>query len=612
MNRVTATLLLLLFAAAASLRAEQPSPRDLYPQATAAAMADDVDAAGKKTGQLVDLGKSYGIKTFPVYAESAAALARQAARDKNKPVAEWAASAANTLDSGSPAVAFNMADSAAAQHNWGAAARWLGTGFTNLFSRYRWRLLTRTDTTLTLCIALLLSAAVFAIVLFVRYGRSAAHDFREILSGRFRGGSVTVLAVALLFLPIFFWLGPLWIVFYWFVIFFGYAGLKERVAIVVLSLLVAAVPVVIDWTADRIAGVDSPVVAAAISSTEQNYQPETLRRLQDLSNLVGDNSRIALLLGNLQVQEGNESQAAISYRRSVEIADSAGAHVNIGNLHFLNNDFGAAITKYEEAEKLDPKLAIAFYNHSVASGETYKYDAQAQQLEMAKAIDRAMVERLLSNPPPQKVVWYHPPIADAWRIAEAIARKGSARELYGNYAFFDLQTSILNPVTLGALLAAILSVVLWLRRRKSGYANACIKCGRTFCYRCKSSRESATYCTQCIHIYLKRDGVSLDTKRQKLEEVQQHQGGATLRNRLFTTIVPGSGQLLEGRTLLGLLGLFLFFFFVVLAIVIGRLAPVLSPGATVQLLLRGGAVLLAAVVWLSFSLPVYRRKVVSG
>ena len=51
-----------------------------------------------------------------------------------------------------------------------------------------------------------------------------AHDFRELLSTRFTGGSVSVLAFALLFLPIFLWLGPMWLLFYWFAIFFGYAG----------------------------------------------------------------------------------------------------------------------------------------------------------------------------------------------------------------------------------------------------------------------------------------------------------------------------------------------------------------------------------------------------
>src|SRR4029453_18544711 len=94
----------------------------------------------------------------------------------------------------------------------------------------------------------------------------------------------------------------------------------------------------------------------------------------------------------------------------------------------------------------------------------------------------------------------------------------------------------------------LLALLLFLVRRKAGYANACIKCGRTFCPRCKSARESATYCTQCIHIYLKRDGVSLDTKRSKLEEVSEHHGNMLRRNKLFGTFLPGSAQVLEGRT----------------------------------------------------------------
>jgi hypothetical protein len=107
-------------------------------------------------------------------------------------------------------------------------------------------------------------------------------------------------------------------------------------------------------------------------------------------------------------------------------------------------------------------------------------------------------------------------------------------------------------VTLGALVTILLALAVWLKRRRSGFAGACIKCGRTFCHRCKSARESATYCTQCIHIYLKRDGVSLDTKRKKLEEVSDHHAGMQRRNKLFATFLPGSAQVLEGRTTAGL------------------------------------------------------------
>ena len=171
----------------------------------------------------------------------------------------------------------------------------------------------------------------------------------------------------------------------------------------------------------------------------------------------------------------------------------------------------------------------------------------------------------------------------------------------------------MNPITIGALAALLLELVVWWRRRRNGYANACIKCGRTFCRLCKSARESATYCTQCIHIYLKRDGVSLDTKRAKLEEVSEHQGTMTRRNKLFATFLPGSAQVLEGRTVAGVIGMFLFLLFLSVAVLTGRLAPALGPVAdTTHLFVRVLMILLAAVTWFFLSLPVYRRRVTMG
>src|SRR5438876_4047366 len=85
-------------------RAEQVAPRDVWPQATAAADAGDFDTAYKKTNELTDLGKSYGIKIFPVYATSAAALARQAVARSNKLAIDWGNKAADQLDPNSSGV----------------------------------------------------------------------------------------------------------------------------------------------------------------------------------------------------------------------------------------------------------------------------------------------------------------------------------------------------------------------------------------------------------------------------------------------------------------------------------------------------------------------------
>jgi tetratricopeptide (TPR) repeat protein len=335
--------------------------------------------------------------------------------------------------------------------------------------------------------------------------------------------------------------------------------------------------------------------------------------MQELATLAPDNDLVQILLGNLELQEGNEQQAEVYYRHAAQIRESAGAHVNLGNRNFLNGDFAASITEYERAEQLDPKLAIAFYDDSVANGEMYKFDVQGQKLEQAKKLEQRRIERLTQTPPPQKIIVYTPPVEDAWTAAGAMARQGVAKTLFGTYAFFNLRDSALNPITIGALAALLLEIIVWFRRRRSGYANACIKCGRTFCHLCKSARESATYCTQCIHIYLKRDGVSLDTKRAKLEEVTDHQSGIARRNKLFATFLPGSAQVLEGRTVAGVLGMFLFLLFLCIAVLTGRLAPALGPVAdTTHLFVRLLMILLAAVTWFFLSLPVYRRRVTIG
>lgn len=586
------------------------SPRELWPQATAASDSGDVAGAEGKVTSLLVAGKALGIRRFPLYAESSASLARQSYKQGNAALSKWAIETARKLDPLSPDVAFTGADLSREQSQWGGVVQNVGTGISRVFSDYRARTLSQADFTLTAAMAFAGAALVFALMLFLRYCRPAAHDFRESLSRKMHGGVATVIAFTILFLPLFLWLGPVWLVLYWFIIFFGYATPREKTAVAVALLLVALLPIIADRAAYRIAGVDSPVVRGSIAAIERSYHPDVVRRLQELVEIAPQNPNLHLLLGNLQVRQGDETDAALHYRRAIELNDKlAGAHLNIGNLHFLNNDFLAAISKYEKAAEIDPDMAVAYYNHSVASGELYKFDIQGQKLEQAKSKDKALVERLIARPTSQKVVMYDVPVSTAWAITDSIARKGLARDLYGNYAFFTPLVSAQSALTIGPLVALVLAFLLWKMRKKNGFAGACIKCGRTFCHRCKSSRESAIYCTQCIHIYLKRDGVSLDTKRSKLAEVQQHQTAQLRRKKLFTTFLPGSAQLLEGSTIRGLIALFLFLLFVTLAVFIGKLAPIASPAETMKLVMRGLAIVLAVLSWLVISIPVYRQKV---
>src|SRR5260221_969438 len=127
-------------------RAEQTTPGDLWPQVAAAAASGDVKGAIKQTGDLTEVGRNLGIHVFPVYAEAAAGMARQAGKEADKAKAEWAIKAADQLDPNSPAVAFSTADRALDGRQFGQAMPAALKGYARVFTNYRSRLLSRCDT----------------------------------------------------------------------------------------------------------------------------------------------------------------------------------------------------------------------------------------------------------------------------------------------------------------------------------------------------------------------------------------------------------------------------------------------------------------------------------
>lgn len=610
-GRVAVALLLVVLGAGPVASAAELPAADLWTRANAAADAGDFEEANKRLNELFEQGTRTGIERYPLLASSAASLAEQALAEQNAVLAEWAIEAAARLDPASAAVSFSAADLAKRQGNWAGAVRGVLSGIAKLPGDYTSSVLARNNFVLVIMLAVGLTAIALALSLLFRYGGAATHDFRETLGGRLSAGVTTVLAFAVLFLPIFLWLGPVWLVLWWLALLFPYGSWREKTAIAVVLIVVAIAPLVLDRSASRIAGVQSPVVQAAAADLSNAWDASVLLRLQALMELMPEEPLLHLLAGNLYVQQGSDEEAQIHYRRAVQLdQDLAGAHLNIGNLHFLNNDYTAAISRYERAGSIDKDMALAPYNHSLAAGELYRFDEQGRHLEEARRRDRSLVDQLTQSSSQRglKVVMYELPMSTAWALADQISRSGQAREVYGNYALFDPLRTLRNPLTGAALLMLLIAVALWLARRGGGFAGSCIKCGRTFCRRCKSARESATYCTQCIHIYLKRDGVAVDTKRKKLEEVQEYQHRTVRNRKLLGTILPGSPRVLSGSPFLGAGVLLLFLIFVSLAVLIGRLAPLGPSPDTMRLLVRLAALAAAFLIWSIFTIPVYREK----
>ena len=155
---------------------------------------------------------------------------------------------------------------------------------------------------------------------------------------------------------------------------------------------------------------------------------------------------------------------------------------------------------------------------------------------------------------------------------------GRSRRLLGHFRHFDPWEGLRVPFVLALPLAVAAAWGLdYVRRRGRGYASECQKCGRAFCRLCKPSTESALLCSQCIHVYLKKDGVAIETKLQKLEDVRRRK---TLDERVRAVLnagLPGAGAFLDSRILLAALSFGLFAFGLLAAFLGPRLAVLPRP-----------------------------------
>jgi hypothetical protein len=97
------------------------------------------------------------------------------------------------------------------------------------------------------------------------------------------------------------------------------------------------------------------------------------------------------------------------------------------------------------------------------------------------------------------------------------------------------------------------------RARGRGYALACQKCGRNYCARCKPRGENVGLCSQCIHVYMKKDGVSIETKMLKVEEVKRRRALLGRLRVVMNLVLPGTTPFFDGRPGFAVLTLTLFF-----------------------------------------------------
>jgi hypothetical protein len=213
----------------------------------------------------------------------------------------------------------------------------------------------------------------------------------------------------------------------------------------------------------------------------------------------------------------------------------------------------AAFDLYRRALEVDESPVVLF-NLSQAYGRAFQVDDLTRTLELAQALDGALVADLtrLQGAQPEGFVVDLPLSTERlWRRVLDLSRgAGFASELRRPLAPGRMGDAPL--LCLGAFAAALaLGVLLGARLDPSRW---CGRCGRRVCPRCNPEPRRKELCTACHRLFYQPEETDRALRLARIEALREREARMDRLAWVASVAVPGAAGLLARKPLRALLG----------------------------------------------------------
>ncbi len=252
-------------------------------------------------------------------------------------------------------------------------------------------------------------------------------------------------------------------------------------------------------------------------------------------SLIGKHPNQAEVFNNLgaaRFQLGRIPEAEKNFQEAnALLPNSPQVLLNQSVIAFKNLDSPLGITKQEEARRIAPETYEVLKNASQA-----KTEPQAFALPLPDSDSRFEALRL-------------------------------GREAKGNKASVGPRTpSILFGILLP--LAALIAFMIRLASSvKQAHPTQCVRCGDPFH---TTDSPDVEVCAKCHHLFVLKDGLHAESRKQKVDEVTSFQGSQRWIHRTLLILLPGSDLCFLGDTRRGFVELAFFCFAVGIVFATGR------------------------------------------
>ena len=528
-------------------------------------LEDDARTAEAELAEVEKSAKVAGVKRLSDFARAAVYEGRLAEGLHKMDRALRAYDAAMRLDETSYDAAASKIEFLFRQKQYGEAAKLVPVAAADLFATREPRVAALSSLGLCLGFALIAASLGFVVVLLLRCLPRAIHDVQE-LARRLGGESGTApLGLAISLLPLAFGLGPVWVLFWAAALLHAYANPLERRLLTMGLIAFGLVPPLIATISRENILRRSPLYVAAVDLDERREDGSAEDGLHQASVVFSEDADVWFLLGMYAERAGDNERAVQNYDRAIQDnPKDYRPYLHRGNVHFQEGDFGQAVSDYNSAVARAPGAAEVFYNLSVAKGESYDFDGQAEAIATARKLAPSDVDFWSSNPTFARVVSAPYTVARARRRVEEWNAQPKSRRLPGHAAPVALWKLFVSPYTLGPWLAALLAAGVTAFRAKRIVASECLRCGKAFCWRCRRLGDSPLYCTDCVRQHIKKEPVGIEAHVLQAEEIRRRMRAKERRCRLGSLVLPGTHEALGDNPSGAAARLFFFAFALVL------------------------------------------------
>ncbi len=463
-----------------------------------------------------------------------------------------------------------------------AYVHWI-TNKTDLFKPlfFIWGGLKRTFTPITIAplvigniitlISLIISITglLFIIAMLIRNANRILHD----LSHLFPYGRSTFLSdiiwVSLFFTLIVKFLSIFHFFFISSIVLWLYLKKREKIILIVLLFFVATLPYnfSIYNRLLNLYGSDSQYIYKALKFEDAN----SISRFKKLIDSGLANTDDYLAFGLINKRRGDFDIAEKMYKKSLEInASNVAAYNNLANLYLITERYDESLTMFNNALNLDPQSEIIRYNISRLFLRKKELDKSNAELMEAKRFNEEFVSSALRNSSPSinRFIYDIEPSFKIDLIGILRSESTSNKRMYLPFEHYITGGILTSDVFFWIIIMIITIIGVGMMSRYINTSTICHRCGRPVCRYCSPELTGDSECSQCFHIFTRRDVADPKNRFLKDKEISNYQFVHNIVVRMLSLVIPGAIFIYKNMPVKGLLILFFsvtgfisFFFF---------------------------------------------------